>query len=145
MNDPEKQGLLFAIYQARGDEEAYYDEEDPEPEPSSDEDEDENAAKSRVQRSGPRRLNQPTSNKARRATVPQVAQAPLPVEARVHNDLKRKKYPATDVPSSSPKSGSVVLGFSPSRVGFAASRGRLSERRYCSGSDQPISAKVLPS
>ena len=52
---PRKQGLLHAIYQARGDEEAFYDENDPEPEPSSDEDEDENedVAKSEVQRLRP--------------------------------------------------------------------------------------------
>ena len=99
---PRRQGLLFAIYQARGDEEACYDEDDPAPAPSSDEDEDENAVSSGVQRSAPRRLNQPTSNRARQAAVPQVAQAPLPVDARVHNDLKRKGSPV-DEPDAAPR------------------------------------------
>ena len=98
---PRKEGLLFAIYQARGDEEAFYDEDDPEPEPSSDEDEDENAANSGVQRSAPRRLNQPTSHRSRRATVPQVVVTPLPADARVHNDLKRKGFP--NEPDAAPR------------------------------------------
>ena len=93
---PRKEGLLFVIYQARGDEEAYYDENDPEPKPSSDEDEDEDVTNSEVQRSAPLRLNQPTSRRARPITAPQVIEIPLPVNARVQNDRKRKGNPNDD-------------------------------------------------
>ena len=99
---PRKEELLFEIYKVRGDEEAYYDEDDPEPEPSSDEDEDEIVTEYGVQHPAPRRLNLPTSRKARPATVPQVAETPLPVDARVHNDLKRKGFP-NDEPDASSK------------------------------------------
>ena len=92
---PRKEGLLFEIYKVRGDEEAYYDEDDPESPPSSDEDEEEdkNMTNSQVQQPAPRRVNLPTSRRARPATVPQVAQIPLPADPRVHNDLKRKGFP----------------------------------------------------
>ena len=99
---PNKEELLFEIYKVRGDEEAYYDEDDPESEPSSDEDEDEIVTDSGVQHPAPRRLNLPTSRRARPATVPQVAETPLPVDARVHNDLKRKGFP-NDEPDASSK------------------------------------------
>ena len=90
---PKTEELLFEIYKVRGDEEACYDDDDPEPEPSSDEDEDEYVTSPGAQESAPRRLNLPTSRRARPATVPQVAETPLPVDARVQNDLKRKGFP----------------------------------------------------
>ena len=90
---PKTEELLFEIYKVRGDEEACYDDDDPEPEPSSDEDEDEYVTSPGAQQSASRRLNMPTSRRARPATVPQVAETPLPVDARVQNDLKRKGFP----------------------------------------------------
>ena len=96
---PRKEGLLYVMYQARGDEEAFYDEDDSEPEPSSDEDEDEDAADSGGQRDAPRRLNQPTSRRARSAAAP--PETPLPVDARAQNERKRKGNPNDDSDAAS--------------------------------------------
>ena len=148
---PRKEGLLFALYQARGDEEAYYDQDDPKPEPSSDEDEDGNATNSGVQRSAPRRLNQPTSSRARRATVPQVAQAPLPVDARVHNDLKRKGSPIDAPDAASRKetrqNDDPSIGYpvqaSPSRNGEAFDQANLDPQLPAIGST-PVQHPASP-
>ena len=105
---PKKEELLFEIYKVRGDEEAYYDEDDPEPEPSSDEDEDEIVTDYGAQHSAPRRLNLPTSRRAKPATVPQVVETPLPVDARVQNDLKRKGFPNDEPDTSQIETGLMV-------------------------------------
>ena len=106
---PKKEELLFEIYKVRGDEEAYYDEDDPEPEPSSDEDEDEIVTDYGAQHSAPRRLNLPTSRRAQPATVPQVVETPLPVDARVQNDRKRKGFP-NDEPNASQTVVGLMVG-----------------------------------
>ena len=107
---PRKEALLFELYKVRGDEDAFYDQDDPEPEPSSDEDEDDNASHSRGRSPTPRQLALPTSRRARPATVSQVLQTPLPADPRVQNDLKRKGFPNDDEPeaSSEPKDAPLL-------------------------------------